>query len=140
MLKIQLISPDAVLPTKAHPSDTGMDVTIIGVHKVISPNVTLYKTGLRLCPDEGYYTKMYPRSSLMKYGCMLANGVAIIDNSYRGELLVALYHFENTCQELTLPAKVAQLVMEKIIDVEIVQVDSLDETVRGEGGFGSTGK
>ena len=139
-LKVQRITPDAIMIGKGHVSDSGLDVTIIGVHKVISPNITMYKTGLRLQPDEGYYTKLYARSSLMKYGCMLANNVAIIDESYRGELLVVLYHFENTGQELTLPAKVAQLVVEKRIDVNVVEVDSLDETVRGSGGFGSTGK
>ena len=132
--------PEAVLPSKAHDSDSGIDVTIIDVYKKLAGGVTLFQTGLRLAPDPGYYTDLVARSSLMKYGYMLANGVGIIDNSYRGPLLVALLKFDPTSPDLTLPMRVAQLVPRKIVDVEVVEMTSLDQTDRGDGGFGSTGK
>ena len=131
--------PDALLPTKAYDSDSGFDITVIQVHKKLPGGVTLFNTGLRLVPDPGYYTDLVARSSLMKYGYMLANGVGIIDNNYRGPLLVALLKFDQTAPDLTLPMRVAQLVPRKIIDIEIQEVDSVDQTVRGDGGFGSTG-
>ena len=132
--------PEAVLPTKAHDSDSGFDITVVEVYKKLPGGVTLFKTGLRLAPDPGYYTDLVARSSLMKYGYMLANGVGIIDYSYRGPLLVALLKFDDNAPELTLPMRVAQLIPRKIIDIDIQQVDSLNQTTRGDGGFGSTGK
>lgn len=138
--KVNRTTDDAVLPSKAYETDSGYDVTIIGVHKQIHPKLTLYKTGIRVAPDEGYYLELVARSSLMKYGCMLANNVGIIDYSYRGEILVAIYNFEETENKLEIPMKVAQLIPHKIIQLKIIQVDSLDDTVRGDGGFGSTGK
>ena len=137
-LKIRKMCPEAVLPTKAHPTDSGLDITIIGVHKQLSPNVTLYKTGLQIAPERGYYTELIARSSLMKLDRMLTNGTGIIDNSYRGELLVSLYNFGN--KELELPLKVAQLVPRQIVNLSVVEVESLDETERGQGGFGSSGQ
>jgi len=140
VIKVARVHPDAVLPTKAHDSDSGFDITIVAVHKELRGGITLFDTGLRLAPDPGYYTDLVARSSLMKYGYMLANGVGIIDNSYRGPLLVALRKFDPLAKDLRLPMRVAQLIPRKIINVEIRQVKDVSETTRGDGGFGSTGK
>jgi len=139
-LKIERDHPDAVLPTKAHASDSGFDITIVAIHKTLPNGVTLFKTGLRLSPPPGIYTDLVARSSLMKYGYMLANNVGIIDNSYRGPLLVGLWKFDPDAPDLTLPMRVAQLIPRKVLNIEISEVDSVVETVRGDGGFGSTGK
>jgi dUTP pyrophosphatase len=140
VIKIARDHPNAIMPSKAHASDSGFDVTVVDVHKKLPNGVTLFKTGLRLAPNPGYYTDLVARSSLMKYGYMLANGVGVIDNSYRGPLLVALLKFDPEASDLTLPLRVAQLIPRKIIDVEVKEVDKVDDTMRGDGGFGSTGK
>ena len=139
-IRVTLDHAEAVLPTRAHESDSGFDVTVVEVFKKLSDRVTLYNTGLRIAPDEGYYTELVARSSLMKSGYMLANNVGIIDNSYRGPLIVALYKFDENSPELTLPARVAQLIPRQIVNIDIIPVNSLTETVRGDGGFGSTGQ
>lgn len=75
----------------------------------------------------------------MKLGYMLANGIGIIDNHYRGPLLVGLLKFDPTAADLELPLRVAQLIPRQIISLDIQIVEDLDETQRGKGGFGSTG-
>lgn len=141
-IKIAKIYPEAVIPTKAHPSDSGFDLTITKIEKVIGPNLTLYNTGIRLAPDSGYYVDLVARSSLMKSGYMLANNIGIIDNHYRGPIMVALLKFDLTKPDLELPMRVAQMIPRKIVECELIVVadDQLDATSRGAGGFGSTGK
>ena len=132
--------PEAVTPTKAHPTDSGYDITVISVYKTLANGVTLYNTGLRLAPTKGIYVDLVGRSSLMKQGYMLANNIGIIDNSYRGPLIVALLKFEEDTPELTLPARVAQIIPRRVLDINMVETYDLSETERGEGGFGSTGQ
>ena len=94
VLKIHKIHKDAVLPSKTHVSDAGLDVTIIGVHKVISKYVKLYSTGIKLEPQEGYHLELIERSSLMKRDYCLSSSVGIIDEMYRGEWFDALRKFD----------------------------------------------
>jgi dUTP diphosphatase len=138
-LKVTRSHPDAVLPSKAHESDAGYDLVIIGVYKVLSPHVTLYDTGIKLAPCPSVYNEIHARSSLMKKGYMIANNVGIIDNQYRGSLLVALYKFDPSLPDLELPCKAAQLIPRRMLEMKVIEVSELDETKRGEGGFGSTG-
>lgn len=139
-LKFLRTHKDAVVPSKAYETDTGYDLTIISINKQIGENIILYDTGLRLEPSEGIYTEIHARSSLMKLGYMLANNVGIIDNSYRGNILIALYKFDSTKEDIKLFTKVAQLIPRKTISVNVIEVENINETERGEGGFGSTNK
>ena len=134
---------NAVIPTKAHPSDTGYDVTLIRVSKDMSipgseQKIIMYDTGIAVCPPDGYYTEVVPRSSLSKTGYMLANSVGIIDASYRGSIKVVVSG-DNSLDDLTLPFKGFQLILRKLEEADVVEVDDLDATVRGDGGFGSSG-
>lgn len=139
-LNFVLTRDDAVLPSKAHPEDVGYDVTVTHLVKQLTPRVALYGTGLKASITPGYHYELYERSSMCKTGYSLANKVGIIENTYRGEIFVALRH-EEDLGPLQLPARLVQLVVRKSIDdVEVVQVQELTETDRGEGGFGSTGK
>jgi deoxyuridine 5'-triphosphate nucleotidohydrolase len=141
-MKFVKLRPDAVVPTKATDGSVGFDLTLLGLKSVCAedPNVFYFHTGLKVKPPPGYYTKIFPRSSIIKSGFSLANSVGIIDVDYRGELLVALRR-ERADATLTFPCKVTQLLPEldhsHIISIE---VEDLDNTARGEGGFGSTGK
>ena len=131
---------DAVIPTKAHPSDTGYDLTLIRMSKDMSrcgQTIIMYDTGIAVCPPDGYYTEVVPRSSLSKTGYMLANSVGIIDSTYRGSIKIVLYGDESLKSQ-ELPFRGFQLILRKLEEAETVEVDDLDSTVRGEGGFGST--
>ena len=130
-LKICRIHKGAVLPTKAHASDAGLDVTITGVHKEYSKHVKLYSTGIKLEPQEGYHTELIERSSLMKKGYTLGNSVGIVDEMYRGELFVALHKFDPTAPDLKLPARVAQLIPRETVQMEVVELNDAGETERG---------
>lgn len=141
-LRFKKCDPDAIIPTKAYPSDTGYDLTLIRVSKDMSISgseqaIVMFDTGIAVCPPDGYYTEVVPRSSISKTGYMLANSVGIIDASYRGSIKVVLTG-NQTLKSLELPYKGFQLILRKLEEAEVVVVDDLDDTVRGEGGFGST--
>jgi len=138
VLKYKRISEDAVIPTKANFSDVGYDLSIIGVHSVMSPITTLYKTGIKLEIPIGYYVEIVPRSSISKSGYMLANSIGIIDCSYKGELLVALAKINQDAPDITFPFRCCQLIMRKQIFPDMVEVSEIETTKRLEGGFGSS--
>lgn len=137
-INFKKMRPDAVTPTKAHETDTGFDLTILD-GKQIADNIYRYDTGIAVQPQEGYYTEVYPRSSFSKTGYVLLNSVGIIDHSYRGSILVTLMKVNPSCPDLPLPYKGFQLVVRKLILSTLQEVDELDETARGKGGFGSSG-
>lgn len=137
--QVQILDPqNAVLPKKAHASDAGFDVTAIGIEKEMGP-VTLFKTGIAVKPPTGMYFELVPRSSISKTGYMMANSVGIIDPGYRGEILIALRKVNPTAPDLPLPHRIAQLIPRTYPNVCFKTVEALDDTVRGSGGFGSTG-
>lgn len=135
-------SENAVAPSKHRASDIGYDLTIISCKKKIGTNTHLYDTGIQVKPEYGYYTKIYPRSSLSKSGYMLANSVGIIDPTYRGNLLIALTKIDENAKDIEFPFKCAQLIIEKSVDYTMKEVyNNITESVgRGSGGFGSTNK
>lgn len=133
-----LTRSEAVPPTRAHGSDTGFDLTIIDVMKTFG-NVTLYTTGVKVKPGSGFYFDLVPRSSISKLGYMMANSIGIIDQSYTGEILVALVKIDDKASDIKLPCKIAQLVPRPWMNSKGVKVSSFEETQRGSGGFGSTG-
>ena len=130
---------DAVAPKKNTSEDTGYDVTILEPVKAYK-DVTLYTTGLIVQPSDGYYFDLVARSSISKTGYMLANGVGIIDQNYRGEVLVALRKVDQLASDIQLPIKIAQLIPRKVYDCEPEEItqSKLIKTKRGEGGFGSS--
>ena len=132
-------SNNAIVPTKAFPTEVGFDLTAVSVHSELDNGVVLYNTGIVVRPPDGYYTEIVPRSSIIKTGWMLANNVGIIDGSYRGNLLIALVPTSDRSVPLELPFCKCQLILRKFEDAELEEVSDLDSTERGSGGFGSTG-
>jgi len=132
--------PKAVTPTLGIEGSVGYDLTAISVYKTLSPVTTLFDTGLKIRPPPGYYTEISPRSSISKTGYMLSNGVGVIDEPYRGRLLVALTKVDPSRPQLVPPFVVCQLVLKKAEYYTLKEVSELDTTLRGEGGFGSTNK
>jgi dUTP pyrophosphatase len=139
MIKVLKLESAAVLPSRAHASDIGYDLTAININKRLENGVILYGTGLSVSPPDGWYTEIVPRSSLSKTGHIIANSVGVIDPHYTGELLIAVIKIDVNSPPLELPFCKFQLIIRKSETVEIEEVQSLSDTDRGSGGFGSTG-
>lgn len=157
-LRIKL-AEGAVLPTKANPTDSGYDITAIGLRYDEENGFLEYKTGVYLNIPDGYEVKIYPRSSISKYDLFLCNSVGVIDQSYNKELL---FRFKTTfdyeigyldrdndlvCKKEGISTviypkiyrvgdKIGQMIMEKRVEYTIKQVDSIEDS--GRSGFGST--
>jgi dUTP pyrophosphatase len=125
--------------SKANLTDTGFDLNLVDVKKQVG-DVIFFGTGIKVQPSPGYYFKVEPRSSISKTNYMLANGVGNIDEGYTGEIIVPLRKMKPDAEPLELPRRLVQLVLYKRVDCLFEQVDSLEDTSRGDGGFGSTGK
>jgi len=139
-IKVFKTTEDAVIPSKAFEDDAGYDLTIISKIKDFNSKTSLYDTGIKIEVEEGYYTEIVPRSSISKSGYMLANSIGIIDNNYRGNLMIALTKICDDAADIELPFKCCQLIIRKQISADLVEVSSEDltNTERNEGGFGST--
>lgn len=130
---------NAVVPSKPHFTDSGFDLTVVEKIKTVG-DVEFYDTGIAIAPPIGFWTMVVPRSSISKTGYMLANSVGIIDNEYRGSLVIALRKIDKDADDIVLPCRIAQLIFQPAIYPRLVQVDNLDETSRNTGGFGSSNK
>ena len=139
-LKFVKTDKRAVTPSRAHDTDIGYDLTAIDVYKVLSDKTILFETGIAVQPPEGMYTEILPRSSITKTGYMLANSVGVIDPPYRGSLKIAVRKIDDSFPDLEPPFCKFQLIMRKAHLYNLEEVESLDETVRGKGGFGSSDK
>lgn len=138
-LLVQLVHPDARLPEKEHISDSGYDLTLLYEKKRFGRTI-LYGTGVVVEAPFGWYFDVVPRSSIIKRGHILANSVGVIDRSYRGEIFVPLIKINETAPDLSLPARVVQLIPRPIVHFPVEQKVALSATGRGAGGFGSTGE
>ena len=135
-LKVKKLYDDAELPSRVFDTDAGWDLF---THHIEDCGfyIKVY-TGIAIEPDYDYYTTLYPRSSIYKYGLMLYNSIGLIDFSYRGEIIGILYKTADYSQP-GVGARLLQLVVQKSIPSEIIEVEQLTETKRGTGGLGSSG-
>ncbi len=142
-IRIKKISENAVIPTYGTEFSAGADIYALLDNDIeIQPSETvMIKTGLQLEIPEGYAGFIYPRSGIsVKHGLAPANKVGVIDSDYRGEVMVALHNHSSVIQKVEKGERIAQLIIAPYIHADFIEADELDETVRGEGGFGSTGK
>ena len=139
-IKVFKTDENAIIPKKAFQEDAGYDLTIIKKIKDFNSRSSLYDTGIKIEIDEGYYTEIVPRSSISKSGYILANNIGIIDNHYRGNLMIALTKIADDAPEIELPFKCCQLIVREQILSNLIEINenNLSETKRNEGGFGST--
>lgn len=101
----------------------------------------LVPTGIKVAIPEGYEIQVRPRSGLaLKHGITLLNSPGTIDSDYRGELKIIMINISNQEYIIKKNERIAQLVLNKVEQIEFEEVETLDETVRGTGGFGHTGK
>ena len=144
IVKYKKLDPRAVVPTYATPGAAAADLcAVLDEPLTLAPmQRTLVPTGLAIeLPGPACVALVYARSGLsIKHGLCMANGVGVIDSDYRGECFVALHNDSNEERTVRHGDRVAQLVLLPFLPMEFEQVDTLPETVRGEGGFGSTGR
>jgi len=137
-LKFKQLDANAVLPTRGSNAAAGLDLRCIAPVTLPPHQRVLVRTGLAVSIPEGYYGRIAPRSGLAtKTGLDVLAGV--IDADYRGEILCLLYNTGHETVDLNAGSKICQLIIERIITPEAAWSEELTATVRGAGGFGSTG-
>lgn len=140
VLKFKRIHPDAVLPSYAHASDAGMDVRSVEDLTISPGQRALVHTGLVVLLPSMYEAQVRPRSGLaLKNGITVLNTPGTIDSGYRGEIGVILFNTSEVEFAIKKGDKIAQIVIAPVTQPTIEETDTLDETDRGDGGFGSTG-
>ena len=133
-----MLSPGAIAPTRGSAGAAGYDLYTNEDVTIGETEFTPVNTGVSVAIPPGYYGRIAPRSGLAaKYGVIIGGGV--IDEDYRGELKVLMSCLFGM-YEVSRGERIAQLILEKITTPELEIVTSLDDTVRGSDGFGSTGK
>lgn len=136
-VQIKKLSPEAKIPQKAHPTDSGYDLVATSREMDRDGNM-VFGTGLAIQVEDGYEAQIFPRSSIAKKKLHLVNSVGLIDQNYTGELMLKFKPTVTGTGSYSIGDKIAQIVFRKRLDVEFKEVDELGETDRGEGGFGST--
>eukprot|EP00298_Acanthocystis_sp_HF-20_P028833 c767_g1_i1.p1 GENE.c767_g1_i1~~c767_g1_i1.p1 ORF type:complete len:143 (-),score=79.09 c767_g1_i1:28-456(-) len=137
-LRVQKLSDKATIPTRGSPLAAGYDLHSAEDCVIPARNNGLVKTDIAIAVPEGHYGRVAPRSGLAlkkKIDC----GAGVIDADYRGNVGVVLFNHSDDEFVVKQGDRIAQLIIEKIAMLPIEAVSSLDETQRGEGGFGSTG-
>jgi dUTP pyrophosphatase len=140
IVHVAKIHADAILPHYVHPGDSGMDLYSIEDITIAPGETALVHTGLKVAVPENYEAQVRPKSGVaLKHSVTVLNTPGTVDSGYRGEVCVILINHSREPFHIQKHTKIAQLVICPVVQAEIVEVDSLDETARGEGGFGSTG-
>jgi dUTP pyrophosphatase len=136
-LRVKRIHPDAKIPTYGHPGDAGMDLFAV-VDRTLAPGeVFAVPTGIQVAIPAGFVGLIWDKSGLSLKGVHRLAGV--VDAGYRGEVQVVMINLGKEPFALKKGMKIAQMLIQPVAAVTIVESDTLDDTSRGEGGFGSTG-
>ncbi|MBS9775595.1 MAG: dUTP diphosphatase [Fusobacterium sp.] len=132
-----------VLPKYETEGSAGLDVRANITEPILLKSLerVLIPTGLKIAIPEGYEVQVRPRSGLaIKHGITMLNSPGTVDSDYRGELKVIAVNLSKDDYTIEPNERIAQFVLNKVEQIEFVEVETLDETERGEGGFGHTGK
>lgn len=140
-LKIKRINDKARLPEYAHLGDAGLDLYSVDSVDINPGDIALIKTGIVIELPEETEAQIRPRSGLaLKHKITVLNTPGTIDEGYRGEIGVILINHGKEIFKVEEGMKIAQMVIKPVLRVNIEEVDSISDTKRGEGGFGSTGQ
>ena len=142
-VSVKLLDPRAKLPTYGSADAAGADLYALtdGPMEIAPGQTALIHTGIAVAVPQGYVGLVYARSGLAcKRGIAPANKVGVIDADYRGEVMIYLHNHGAETQTIEDGERVAQLVITPYLTAQFENVDALDDTQRGSGGFGSTGK
>lgn len=143
-VRFKKLSPNAVIPTKAHPTDAGFDLAATTVDVDEYDNL-VYGTSLAVEIPRGYVGLIFPRSSVCKKQIFLTNCVGVIDSGYRGEIMAKFKSID--CKSSSVAGtqygvgdRIAQLIIMPYPKVEFEEAEELSDSDRGTKGYGSTGK
>lgn len=142
-LKVKKLVKEAVLPKYATDGSNGLDLVATAV--LVHPSYVEVRTGISVEIPEGYVGLLFSRSSISNRNLMLANGTGVIDNDYRGEVILRFKalnegaHMFKYASNYKAGDKVGQLVIIPLPKVEVIEIKEVKETARGSGSFGSTG-
>lgn len=142
-IAVKKLNEKATLPTYGSEFSAGADLYALCDEDILFlPGETKFvHTGLSMEFPEGYAGLIYARSGLAcKRGLAPANKVGVVDSDYRGEVMVALHNHSDSVQKISAGERIAQLVVTPFLKAEFFESEALSDTVRGEGGFGSTGR
>ena len=142
-IKVKRVSPTAVLPSHGSSLAAGYDLYAdISEECRIAPHETkVIDTGLQFELPDGYFAGIFARSGIAtREGLRPANCVGICDSDYRGNYMVPIHNDSEEVRTVTVHEKIAQMIVMPYLPLEFEETEDLSDTVRGEGGFGSTGK
>lgn len=141
VLKIKKLNEDAIIPFYAHPGDAGLDLFSVEEVTIEPGKRQLVATGISIELPKNTEAQVRPRSGLaLKYGVTVLNSPGTIDEGYRGEIKVILINHGEEAFKINKGDKIAQMVIMPVLTVGIEEVEILNDSERGEGGFGSTGR
>jgi dUTP pyrophosphatase len=141
VIPIRRIDPDLPLPAYSHPGDAGADLVAAQDAELAPGGRAAVRTGIAVAIPDGYVGLVHPRSGLAaRLGVTVLNAPGTVDAGYRGEVLVILVnHDRETTVKISRGDRIAQLVVQRVERAVFHVVETLDDTVRGAGGTGSTG-
>lgn len=151
-IKFKKFHPDAVIPTKAHASDAGFDLVAVSETRSSDGKISQYGTGLGIEIPPNHVGLIFARSSIYKTNCRLSNAVGVIDSNYRGEISFNYDRINSRVRNMALGVKrvsgynyeigdrIGQLIIIPYPEIEFEEVDELEDSERGESGFGSSGR
>lgn len=141
-VKFKRLSDKAVLPIRAHKGDAGLDLTCTSINTAINECgqiILVYHTGLAVEIPEGYVGLLFPRSSIYKKSITLTNSVGVIDSGYRGEIMAVFRTTTDVVPSIYKEGeRFCQLVIMPIPEFDVIETDTLSNSERSEGGFGSS--
>jgi dUTP pyrophosphatase len=140
-LAVVRLDPSLPLPSYAHEGDAGLDLAAAADTELAPGARAAVPTGLRVAVPDGWVGLVHPRSGLARrHGVTVANAPGTIDAGYRGEVQVLLVNLGDAPVTVHRGDRVAQLLLQRVGRARVVEVQDLDGTVRGAGGFGSSGR
>ena len=139
-IRFKKLSPSAVMPSKAHASDAGFDMTCTR-YEVTNGELFTYHTDIAVEIPDGHVGLLFPRSSIYKQDLLLTNSVGVVDSGYRGEVM---FKFKPIAYEVKqhyqVGDRIGQLIIIPYPYIEFVEAEELSDSERGEGGYGSSGR
>lgn len=140
-IQIKRLRDTAVIPTRGSEKAAGYDLYATANYEIAPHSTVKIGTGISIALPDNSFGAIFARSGLAtKKGLRPANCVGVCDSDYRGEYIVPLHNDTDEMMSIEAGERIAQLIVMPFIPVEFEEVDELDETKRGAGGFGSTGK
>jgi dUTP pyrophosphatase len=136
-LRVKRIHPEAKLPVYGHPGDAGLDIFSVVDRDLAPGEVFAVPTGIQIAVPAGHAGLVWDKSGLSLKGVHRLAGV--IDEGFRGEVQVVLINLGSAPFAVRKGMKIAQLLVQPVSAVRVIESDTLDDTARGQGGFGSTG-